>query len=668
MSIQAGTWNFDGRPPARELLLRISSSVAEYGPDGEQTFFDSGLGMLYRPFHTTAESRLERQPHVSASGKVMTWDGRLDNREEILAQLGETPDRCRTDLAIADAAFDRWETGCFAKFIGDWAMVIWDPSSQELHLARDYAGIRHLFYHPKPNSVVWCTHLKPLALCGDQFHLCEEYIAGFLTLWPEAHRTPYAEIYAVPPGHFVRICNGSIKVRAYWEFNPRLTTRYKADTEYEEHFRQLFRHAVRQRMRTDSPILADLSGGLDSSSIVCMADDVLAKEEVAVPSLDTFTALIRDEPGEEDSRYFTAVEQKRGRIGHRVDVSGLEGGSPFELADFVATPGLSGRPELNNAKSDIIRRGGYRVLWSGTGGDEMLGQALDPRVQIADLLRRLQLFQLASQLNKWSLLLRRPWIHLLSDAVLLQMPICIRIRSGEFAQLDPWVNRDFAQRQHFSARQLDVAQGPLSWLPSARDWFQTIITLTRQMSATQPVAEETRYPYLDQKLVEFLISIPTEQLLRPGHRRSLMRRALADLLPDEIVKRRTKASAGRYFSANLEKHWHELESLIESSLLARCGYIERDQFSAALMQAKHGNLSPFFLRLFKALSLEIWLRSALNQGVIRISAEPIGVATLPSRRTTARPSALFVNERPLHNHLCSTVSAGRGTYSQQERR
>ena len=259
----------------------------------------------------------------------------------------------------------------------------------------------------------------------------------------------------------------------------------------------------------------------------------------------------------------------------------------------------------------------------------MLGQALDPRVQIADLLRQRRFTALAKQLRTWSLLLRRPWMHLFLDAVLLHLPLSIRAGNTEIAKVEPWVNRQFARRQRLSARQLDVAEGSWLWLPSVRDWFQTLMTLTRLMTKTRPSTGETRYPYLDKKLVEFLMSIPTEQLLRPGHRRSLMRRALAGLLPPEILARRTKSSATRYFSVALEKHWATLERILRSPFISRLGYINQDQFHTSLLDAKNGNLPAYFLRLSKALSLEFWLRDAVARGVV--SVEPGVQATLETK-------------------------------------
>src|SRR6267154_2345283 len=104
MSVQAGIWNFDGAPVERESLGNISRVLADYGPDGEALYLDENLGILYRPFHTTEESRRETQPFEFGHGNILTWTGRLDNRDELVSQLGEPLDAASTDVAIVAAA------------------------------------------------------------------------------------------------------------------------------------------------------------------------------------------------------------------------------------------------------------------------------------------------------------------------------------------------------------------------------------------------------------------------------------------------------------------------------------------------------------------------------------------------------------------------------------
>ena len=619
MSVQAGIWKYDGEPVDLRDLTRLGRELQQYGPDGATTYCGQGVGMLYMPFHTTSESVRERQPHVCKAGHVLTWDGRLDNRSELISQLAMDTGSDPCDVEIVAAAFERWSTDCLSKLIGDWALALWNPQAQELVLARDYVGIRRIFYIAAERSITWCTHLEPLALAGSDFTLNEQYFAGYLALWPEAHLTPYRRLYSVPPGKFLRVRKREISVHTYWGFDPHTEIRYRDDRDYEEHFRFLFRQAVRRRLRSHVPILAELSGGLDSSSIVCMADDILKNKGAQTPRIDTFSSWDRNEPDEEDFRYFPLIEAKRGRVGRHVEVHSLENSSTrgyFEYTHFVGTPGFHGHPRLVTAKAEVVVGSGYRVLLSGAGGDEMSGQALDPRIQLADLLHRCKLRTFSRQIVDWGLLLRRPAIHLLWDAILLQLPGSIRARTMQSGKVDSWVKPSFAQKHRLSALLAGTEQGRWFWLPSVRDWVQTIATLSCQMTKLPAYAWETRYPYLDQSLVEFLAAIPTDQLLRTGERRSLIRRAFAGMLPEEIRTRRTKATSARFYSVALEESWNFLAPIIRDPLLARLGYINQKAFYAALVDAKNGKLGAGFLRLIKALSWELWLRDVVARGIV----------------------------------------------------
>src|SRR5216684_426232 len=119
MSAQVGIWNFDGKPADRILLGKLSSGLQQYGPDCSTAHIDGSIGMAYRAFHTSPESRLERQPYRSARGNMITWDGRLDNREELIPELWADLVDDRTDVAFVACAFDRWGTDCFRRLVGD---------------------------------------------------------------------------------------------------------------------------------------------------------------------------------------------------------------------------------------------------------------------------------------------------------------------------------------------------------------------------------------------------------------------------------------------------------------------------------------------------------------------------------------------------------------------
>jgi asparagine synthase (glutamine-hydrolysing) len=584
--------------------------------------------MLYRPFHTTLESGLEQQPHRSLSGQITTWTGRLDNREELLSALDHSSKDDFTDVGIVAAAFERWGKDCFAKFIGDWAMTIWDPINHELIFARDYIGIRTLFYHATHNGVTWCSHLAPLALSGVQFSLCEEYIASYFAGSPGSHLTPYNEIASVGAGNFVRIRPGHVERHNYWTFSVQPGLQTKTDKEYEEIFLHLFRQSVKRRLRTDSPILAELSGGLDSSSIVCMSDDIVQKAGASYPPVDTFSACDRDEPTEDDHLYFVRVEEKRGRAGHHVEFNST--GETYRLwrPTFIAIPGFALREEFATARSRVIAKGKYRVLLSGEGGDQVCGQSRIPRIQVADLLAQAKFSEAIQMISAWTLYARRPWIRFCYQSLAVVMPTFIQKVLYPLRKGQPWINRKFAQQYQMIGDLLPTNGGALS--PGLRESLRIVQQLPGVVASFTPESVEKRYPYLDQNLVEFLTSIPLNQLIRPGERRPLMRRALTGIVPGEILARRTKASSGRCDILFLHKHWHALEPILASPISTRLGYVDSDHWQTAVSDMKKGLIPDMVVGLLKVLSLELWLRDAVMRGVLRLPQSPLlGETPLP---------------------------------------
>ncbi|MCU1304913.1 MAG: hypothetical protein JWQ87_5197 [Candidatus Sulfotelmatobacter sp.] len=632
MSLQAGIWNLDEAPLKAEDLSKLSKFLEEHAGEKEVLYLQGNVGMLYRAFHTTPESIAEKQPAVLDQGIVVSWDGRLDNREELIARLGNSVDNGSTDLRIVAVAYKQFGTECFKMLVGDWALSIWNPTDKELILARDYIGVRRLFYYPAPTRLMWCSTLMPLMLYGDRFTLCDEYLAGYLSVMPDAHLTPYQEIHSVPPGSFVRVTRKQVTMQTFWCFDASAKTRYKNDAEYEEHFRGLFRQAVRCRLRSNSPILADLSGGLDSSSIVCMADHICAAEEVGISAMDTFTFFDPEEPDEEDILFFRKVEEQRGRAGHHVKLQGLGDTIEVDRPTSVSAPGLAPRLELTAAKAVVIRQGQYRVILSGNGGDYMLGQGLDPRIAVGDALISLRPIALIKRLVEWSLMTREPALPLLFGAFALLMPRAMRAKLTAADKNPAWVNRHFARRYAVGDRMLPGTVGPMFWLPSTREKYQSLLRLRGELTHAVIPHSEMRYPYLDRRLVEFLFSIPRDQFVRAGQRRSIMRRAMGDIVPEEVLSRRTKSGTGRCVVATLNKHSAEVIALFKAPLSVQFGYLDGPRLRSALSDLQQGKVSPYVGPLLKALTLETWLKEITKRGLLHASFIPRNYASTVAKQ------------------------------------
>jgi asparagine synthase (glutamine-hydrolysing) len=618
MSSQAGIWNFGGEPASQDILQRLAHAMSQYGPDGEYSYYNGSVGMTYCPFYTTRESRILRQPHISRNGDVVMWDGRLDNRDDFLRYLSNRPGNPDSDISLVMAGYEQWGTNLFGRLRGDWALSLWSPRQNTVVLAKDYAGTRPLYYTITEKHLMWSTDLRTLVLHSNvRLTVNEDYIAGYLASNPEVHTTPYSQIASVPPGSFVIIHNRQTSVHSYWRFDTQGTVRYKTDKDYEEHFRLVFRQAVRRRLRSDSPILAELSGGLDSSSIVCMADEIATQEAVA--PLSTLSFFNTQEPGGDERVYFATVEEKRGRAGYHFDLADFpEHFSPNWRA-LVAVPGpLDRGGEFENALSALMQRGGHRVVLSGTGGDELLGGIPDPSAQLTDLLVHFKFAQLARDCKAWSLAKRRPRTHLLWDACSRLLPVRLRAKVTRLAAVPLWIDNDFSKRHDMALRQLGPTESFGFPLPSQQELGQSFAGVLRSICSRAPReigCEERRYPLLDQDLVEFLISIPATQLLRPGERRSLMRRALASVLPSEVLHRKTKAFTARRYMVAIELNWPRLKKLFESSLLADLRVINPSILQKDLNQARYG-ISPQLGRIKRAIVLELWLQNVAQFGPI----------------------------------------------------
>ena len=566
MSVQFGRWNFEGQPPAPDHIEKVSAALAPYGPDSNESYSKGGVNILYRAFHTTKESHREKQPHISSSGAVITWDGRLDNRADLISELRDSLTNSSTDVAIIAAAYEKWGANCFAKLIGDWALSIWNPRDRSVLFAKDPIGTRHVYYSFDNNQVTWSTILDPLVLfAGKTFEICEEYIAGwFAIMFSAAHLTPYVGIHSVPPSCFVLLSPGKHGtnhiISKYWDFDPGKRIRYRTDAEYEEHFRTVFAKAVRRRLRSDSPVLAELSGGMDSSSIVCMADTVIADVGAECPRLDTISwfddSYDHIEPDMNERPYFTKVEQKRNRVGFHINSGALrqaeakEAGSrksfksEFDNDRFAATPipnrGLS---EHFKQYSAYMKSQGHRVTLSGIGGGEVTGGGVPtPTQELQNLMARAQLFTLVRQLNAWAAKMRKARLPLLWEAARGFLPLAF-IGVPKNLRPAPLLLPGFVRRNRATLCGYPFRVKLFGPLPSFKNSL-FILDRDRSLLSALPIEpemlREIRFPYLDRDFVEFMFAIPREQIVRVGQRRSLMKRALVHIVPSEPDQQKEK--------------------------------------------------------------------------------------------------------------------------------
>jgi asparagine synthase (glutamine-hydrolysing) len=612
MGVQFGTWRFDDQPVTLDRADEVLTMLQKHGPDGDTSYSDRHAAILYSAFHNTKESQNQRQPYISRSGAIIAWDGRLDNRTELMSQLDERlPNDC-ADVSIAAAAFERWGVSCFAKLIGDWALSIWAPSSRGLILAKDPMGTRPLYYSIERDRIRWSSVLETLVLLASEtFELNEEYIAGWLSVFPLAHLTPYKRIFGVPPSTYVLIRSDRHEATKYWDFQPDRHLPYRSDADYEEAFRRNFEQSVKWRLRSEQPVVSELSGGMDSSSIVCVADRLIAAGHAETPRLDTVSYHSDFEPNWDEKPYFTRIEQMRGHEGHHIDVARMDGGAlDPDQHDFWASPNeVAFADGFGGGLATCMTETGSRVLLSGIGGDEVTGGVANPGPGLQDLLARGRIGCLFDQLVQWALVKRKPCFQLLRQTAEGFLPAFLQ-SVPEVRRPAPWLDSKFVRRNFSALTGYERRLHFFGSLPSFQENLATLESLRRQLaSEAMPCdpAYDKRYPYLDRNLLEFLFSVPREQIVRPGQRRSLMRRALSGIVPDEILNRKRKAFVVRGTISRALNYATRLAEPSSDMVLAAIGIVDPKAISNAIHKARQGE-EINFVGLLRTLGVEAWLR------------------------------------------------------------
>ena len=621
MSAFAGIMNFG--PELRRVddfeLARLGAALETHGPDGGYDLVAANVGMSYRAFHTNCEARKEVQPLVAKEGHLLTWNGRLDNREDLIRQLSQylplAPYGAISDATIVFAAYLKWKKASFERLIGDFSLVLWDAEGRLLYLVRDVAGARALYYRIDSDRIVWSTGTTSLTdFLGGPPDVEEEYMAGAMSLNPTAGITPFKNIRAVKPAHVVTLTAcGQMSGERFWKLDPEREIRYSTDGDYQERTLYEFTEAIRCRLRSDRPVFAELSGGLDSSSIVCLADKILSQRGAQTPGVETVSHVFDECPTSDERKFIRLVEAQRQLIGHHIKDEDCRLLSPLPSDITIVSPNPI---VLSYGYHSGVRRAmdnaGARVLMSGLGGDQMFGGVYGAYPEVADLLTSFNLIGLHHGLRSWSKALKRSYVQLLwRDAIVRLFPQSLQRRiSGRPVQLPLWYNHEFSKRMKLQSRMVATDRLRSFRKPSARDQARGFLSTVKSISSCwreEQVGIDVTYPYAHRPLVEFLQALPLDQLLRPGENRVVMRRMLSGILPPEIAARRGKGNPREAIFRAIARESARLKTVFEDSQLCARGYIEKEPLLAALDRARHGyeTHSAF---LVQTISLEFWLR------------------------------------------------------------
>ncbi len=559
---------------------------------------------------------------AAREGSLCAWDGRLDNREDLILQLGKGLAEDPGDGALALQIYLTRGTDGLRDLVGDWSLAIWDARSRSVVLASDFAGVRPLYYHYSHNVLAWSSSLADLIRRAGSQDLDEEYAASFLAHGRAAHRTPYRNIYPVPPGQAVSVEGGRIVLRRFWALPVDQEIRYADERSYGEQLRVLFREAVAARLRTGLPACAELSGGLDSSSVVAMANRVLGGNAADPSQLVTLTYTHKNCP---DMPYVRVMERARGAAGIHLELDTV----PFIAAEQTgeAAPGWW-QPRFRELHRRIQEMGSP-VFLTGQLGDFIMGNSVDDYEQAVDLIERRQYGRALRETFAWSRSLQVPIYPLLwrslrtaysrwTAPVTPDRSVCLTSRLADVDSLTPELRRRLALWEEKQQKDAGWAEAR----PSRRRRFRALSEMleARILQAPEPLQEISyTHPFAHRPLVEFMLAIPRSVICRPGEPRRLMRQAFAGLLPPAIVNRKSKAGySGEYRKALRPLALLMLKDPRKLQLVER-GIVEPDSIRSRLT-AFTQNVDCNEAQLRQLILFEFWLRNRF--GGTSSSTEP----------------------------------------------
>jgi asparagine synthase (glutamine-hydrolysing) len=634
-----GIWNFDGRPLERALLERMGRSLAHRGPDGDSLFMSGPAGVGCRLFRVTPESSTEAQPCVRSSGTVVVFDGRLDNRRELIAALrGQHDVSERTpDVELVAACYETAAEGFAARLEGDFAAAVLDLPARRLLLARDAIGVRPLYFWRGGGTLVFASEIKsilthPGVRAQVNVPVLAEYMVCRLHRQPDDGTTLFEEIQTVPPAHEAVATPEELSVRRYWDFKAEAVAHSIAHplndgVSFEalaEEFASLFDRSVRRRLRSASPVAVSVSGGLDSSAIFCAAVRAHRDPQARVPVINGLTYTPADGSPADEHEFVEEIERVAGVSIARVAMARGILDDADDTAWHAETPMADRQWNTTRRLLMAVAASGSRVLLTGHWGD----QVLFDQAYLVDLTRAGAWPTVAAHLRAYvtwhpgerAREFRRAFVSDLASHQLSASTYRV-VRDLKRAVLrqpraPSWYDHAFVARapgRGFGGHEPRTAGAHARSLYREVRSRYNVHCLEWHNKVASMFGVEPAFPFLDRDLLEFLMRTPGEALNRHGVPKAILRKGLQGVVPDRILRRASKGD----FTAVVNEGAGPLSGDLArapgpgSRSVAR-GFVNLAVLTAALADAQAGLATDSAVaagHLVDLVGLDLWLNA-----------------------------------------------------------
>ncbi|MFT5092340.1 MAG: asparagine synthase (glutamine-hydrolyzing) [Porticoccaceae bacterium] len=613
----AGIQRLDGQPVRRETIGDMVATLDHRGPDANGVELRGSVGLGHTRLSiidlSGGAQPMTFQDRDRDSELVITFNGEIFNYIELRQELIGCGRQFATtsDTEVVLQAYAEWGEDCVKHFNGQWAFAVWDAQRRKLFLSRDRLGKRPLFYTISGQNFMFASEVKAIfAHPGVNRAIDPVGLDQLCTFWsPQAPRTIFAGINLLPPSHSMTVKDGKVTVSPYWDVDFSETSDNVSTRDLEEQLLDLLTDATRLRLRSDVPVGAYLSGGLDSSITAALAKD-LNRER-----LSTFSVEFEN-PEFDESVFQQEVVQRLGTEHHTIRCSHDDIGRVFpNVIRHTESPVLRTAPAPLFLLSKLVRETGIKVVLTGEGADEAFGGY--------DIFKEAKLRRFWSRLPESRvrpLLLKRLYPYMKN--IQSQPPAYLRAFFGVkpetighpfFSHL-PRFELTGKLKAFFTPDVLAATfdHDPLgeaeAQLPAAfhkwhafeqsqyletRGLMPGYILSSQGDRMTMANSIEGRFPFLDHRLVEFAAKLPPRLKMAGLDEKHILKNATKHLVPDSIRQRAKQPyrapDVNSFFDTDSgTARFEYVDAMLDPSAIADAGLFDPDAVGKLVEKARSG--------------------------------------------------------------------------------
>lgn len=608
-----GVLNLDSAPVDPKVVVQMAEMIRHRGPDENGVHTDGKIGLGHRRL-SIIDVACGQQPMPNADGSLwISFNGEIFNYVELRRDLEQRGHRFRThsDTEVILHLYEEEGEECVRHFNGQWAFAIWDKKKDKLFLSRDRLGVRPLFYTLKNKTFIFGSEIKAILAYPDvrrEIDLIglDQVFTFWCTLTP---RTIFKDILELPPGHHLAVEAGRVRTWPYWQLNYPSQYEKLAEEDWAAKLLEVLTDATRIRLRSDVPVGAYLSGGLDSTVVT----SIIRRHSDA--KLKTFSMVFED-PEFDERKYQREAVSFLGTEHHEIGITGADIARVFPKVIWHAEkPILRSAPAPLYLLSSLVRNQGYKVVLSGEGADEILGGydifkeakirrfwGRKPESRLRPLLLQ-RLYPYLDNLRSQPQAYLTAFFHVgtkdLSNPLFSHLP-----RWELTSRIKGFFSKDVRTALHgYDALEEIGSSLPLpygSWddftksqYLEASCLFPGYILSSQGDRMGMAHSVEGRFPFLDHRVVDLARQIPPSFKMKVLNEKHILKQAAKELVPVSVMARSKqpyRAPDSKSFISDGKATEPYVEEMLAPARIRHCGAFDPLKVSKLYDKIKEGRV------------------------------------------------------------------------------